>query len=174
METAIIIAVPEADRLVGRWRRQYTADGAEGVPAHITLLYPFTDTFLYTARCGREIERVLGDFAPIRFRLSSTAYFRARPNVLYLTPDPAAPFAAMTAALFAQFPEHPPYGGAHNEVIPHLTVAEHDDLDFLVRIADDVSRHLPIQTTALEVQLMEHAPQGWRVRRRFSLGAETP
>ena len=133
-ETAVIIAVPEADPFVGLWRRQYTVDGAEGVPAHITLLYPFTDTSLYTARRGHEIENVLGDFAPIRFSLSSTAYFQGRPNVLYLAPDPPAPFAAMSEALFARFPEHPPYGGVHDEVIPHLTVAEHDDLDLLLGI----------------------------------------
>ena len=173
METAIIIAVPEAEPIVDMWRRRYTPDGAEGMPAHVTLLYPFTDTSLYTAGRGREIEDVLGGFARFRFRLSSAAYFRGQPSVLYLAPSPPAPFTAMTAALFAQFPEHPPYGGAHDEVIPHLTVAEHDDPDVLSRIEDELDSRLPIEATVSEAQFMEHAPEGWRVRRRFSLATET-
>jgi hypothetical protein len=170
VETAIVLTVLEAEPVVGSWRRQCTRNGAEGMPAHITLLYPFTDTSQYVAGRGREIEDVFGRFARFGFTLTSTAYFRARPSVLYLEPDPPDPFTAMTKALFAQFPEHPPYGGAHEMVIPHLTVAEHDDLDALSRIEDEVRGHLPIEAIALEAQLMQHTLEGWRVRRRFSLG----
>ena len=133
------------------------------------MLYPFADTSLYAARHERELEGALRNFAPILFSLSSTAYFRARPNVLYLAPDPAAPFAAMIEAVAARFPEHPPYGGVHDEVVPHVTVGEHDDLDVLSRIEDEVSVHLPIHATACEVQLLEHTPEGWRLRQGFPL-----
>ncbi len=38
--TALIIAVPEAEPVVGEWRERY--DNARlGVPAHVTLLFPF-------------------------------------------------------------------------------------------------------------------------------------
>ena len=39
--TAIVVPVPEAEAVVGDWRRLHTPSGAEGVPAHVTLLAPF-------------------------------------------------------------------------------------------------------------------------------------
>ena len=35
--------VPEAEPTLGDWRREHTWDGAHGMPAHVTLLYPFVD-----------------------------------------------------------------------------------------------------------------------------------
>ena len=43
-ETAIVVLVPEAEPLVGEHRRRHTAEGARGMGAHVTLLYPFRDT----------------------------------------------------------------------------------------------------------------------------------
>ena len=40
-ETALVIAVPEAEPLVSDWRAQHDWSAQRGVPAHITLLYPF-------------------------------------------------------------------------------------------------------------------------------------
>ena len=42
-ETAIVVLVPEAEPLVGAFRRNHTAEGAHGMGAHVTLLYPFGD-----------------------------------------------------------------------------------------------------------------------------------
>src|SRR5215216_5253276 len=38
--SALIVAVPEAEPLVGGWRLRYD-DASLGVPAHVTLLFPF-------------------------------------------------------------------------------------------------------------------------------------
>lgn len=48
---------------------------------------------------------------------------RAVPGVVYLAPKPAALFIAFTQAVVERWPEHQPYGGAYEEIIPHLTVA---------------------------------------------------
>ena len=39
--SAVIVAVPEAETVVRDWRRQHTYDAPLGVPAHVTLLFPF-------------------------------------------------------------------------------------------------------------------------------------
>ena len=39
--TALIVAVPEAEPLVGEWRAKHDWSAQHGVPAHITLLFPF-------------------------------------------------------------------------------------------------------------------------------------
>ena len=44
--------------------------------------------------------------------------------MVYLAPEPAAPFVALTEAVGAEFPGFPPYGGAFDEVVPHLTISE--------------------------------------------------
>lgn len=46
METAVLLCVPEADGLVGPWRDKGDPSASAGVPAHVTLLYPFLDTSL--------------------------------------------------------------------------------------------------------------------------------
>ena len=41
MESAILLCVPEAEALVHEWRLKGDPSAAHGVPAHVTLLYPF-------------------------------------------------------------------------------------------------------------------------------------
>jgi len=91
------------------------------------------------------------------------------PGVLWLAPEPAEPFAALTRAVSARHPEYPPYGGGHDTLIPHLTVGHHDeppkDLDAELR------RGLPIAARATHVvQFVEVGPDRWRGRRCFPLG----
>ena len=52
---------------------------------------------------------------------------RRFPGLVWLEPEPAEPFAALTAAVAARWPDHPPYGGVFDTVIPHLTVVESED-----------------------------------------------
>jgi hypothetical protein len=40
-QTAIIIPVGAAEPIVGRWHRQFDPAAAAGVPAHVTVIYPF-------------------------------------------------------------------------------------------------------------------------------------
>src|SRR5206468_4130667 len=87
---------------------------SQGVPPHVTLLVPCTDD-------THAIAKQLAPFGP--FDVSFAALDRF-PGTLWLVPDPAEPFRAMTAALVTRFPEHPPYGGMFSEVVPHLTVAQ--------------------------------------------------
>ena len=46
------------------------------------------------------------------------------PTVVYLAPEPSEPFDRLTEAIDARFPDFPPYAGAFDGVIPHLTITE--------------------------------------------------
>ena len=50
----------------------------------------------------------------------STGWFGT--TVLWLAPEPAAVFGALTTAVADAFPDYPPFGGRHEVVVPHLTV----------------------------------------------------
>lgn len=56
-ETALIVPVPEAEPLVGRHRRILDHSAPWGVPAHVTVLYPFLPPDRVT---GEAIEDVRG------------------------------------------------------------------------------------------------------------------
>ena len=167
-ETAIIVPVPEAEPIVGRWRRRYTPSGAAGMPAHVTLLVPFIDSDALSADAIGGVDEVLARFGPVELTLAATAYFEGPPMVLYLEPVPVAPFRAMTAALVSAFPEHPPYGGAHVRIVPHLTVATRLAPERLAEIETEVAAALPISARPGEAWLMEYADEAWRLRNRFA------
>jgi 2'-5' RNA ligase len=169
-ETAIIVAIPEAEPLIELFRRHHTEDGRQGVPSHVTLLYPFTDTSLLAAGRVNEVAEVIRSFSSFEFSLASVAYFPTTPRVLYLQPDPETPFRAMTRALVAAFPEHRPYNGEYVDSPPHATIAIASD-QVLADIERTVLPSLPVAARATEASLIEHDDEAnaWRLYRRLPL-----
>jgi hypothetical protein len=88
-------------------------------------------------------------------------------EVLWLDPEPALPFRQLTSAVWRAFPQHPPYGGAYNDVVPHLTVAEQRlaDLPTLLAVERAVRSGLPLVAHIEKVLLVAgtQAPNSWRV-----------
>jgi 2'-5' RNA ligase superfamily len=165
--SAVIVTVPEAEPVVGELRLRHTYDAPLGVPAHVTLLYPFVPA----ERVGEVEERLallLRGHAAFDAAFARTARF---PGVLYLDPEPAEVFAALTEAIAGEWPEHPPYEGAHETVIPHLTVAESEDGEFLDRIAAEVESQLPVRTRIAAATLIVEDEHGrWHEHGRLPLG----
>ncbi|MEU8357950.1 2'-5' RNA ligase family protein [Nonomuraea sp. NPDC048882] len=113
-DTALVVTVPEAEALVGRWRER-----EDGIPAHVTVLVPF----LHTSRIDDNVRTELR--ALFRLHPAVDVGFRRVgrfPEVVYLAPEPAEPFVRLTEAVVARWPETPPYGGAYDTIIPHLTL----------------------------------------------------
>jgi 2'-5' RNA ligase len=163
-ETALVILFPELEPLIGELRRRHTLNGARKMPPHVTLIYPFADTAELDPLVpvvAAELER----FAPFDVAFRRTARF---PGVLYLEPEPAQPFIAMTEALVAAFPAYPPYGGQFDEIVPHAGVASGDDA-LLDRLESDVGAGLPLVTRIERGWLMEDTPFGWRRHTPFPL-----
>jgi hypothetical protein len=168
--SAFVIPVPAAERLVGDLRLLHDRTAGRGVPAHITLLVPFMapalidDAVLETARLA------LSPFQPFHFLLGSTGRF---PTTAFLVPEPSAPFAAMTRALWRVFPDWPPYGGAHADVLPHLTVAD-GDAGAAASVVAELGGRLdlggPVVARCDAVWLLvEDEAGGWSPRHRFAL-----
>ena len=106
--TALVVEVPEAAVAVDTWReRTSPAKPSKGVPAHVTILFPFVP--------AAELDDVLDDLRALFARLPSFAFelreCRHFPGVLYLAPDPPDPFVALTEAVAAAYPAYPPYEG---------------------------------------------------------------
>jgi 2'-5' RNA ligase len=169
--SALVVLVPEAEALVKPFRDRFDPSAAAGMPAHITLLYPF--------KPPDEVDQVVLDnlrhcftrFATIQFSLSSIRKFPI--EVLYLAPEPEGPFRELTLAIWDCYPETPPYGGKWANIVPHLSVAwlaDEQQLDAVTNDLAEASRgQLPIRATASEVALMDIGSGHWRVRATFSL-----
>ena len=143
---------------VDEWReRTCGSKPSHGVPPHVTLLIPAPPDLDGAAEA-------LGAFGPFDVGFSRFARF---PGTLWLAPDPAEPFVAMTEALGRAFREHRPYEGAFAGITPHLTVAQGDDLD---EAEAAVAASLPLRSRASSVVLFEQvAPDRWRENAELDL-----
>src|SRR6185503_13858349 len=88
-ESALTVNVPEAEPYVGALRGRFDPAAKLGVPAHITVLYPFIPPERITHAVVRRVRDTLSSFAAFDFRLIRIARF---PTALYLAPEPAQPF----------------------------------------------------------------------------------
>jgi 2'-5' RNA ligase len=166
LESALLVPVPEAEPCVRRHRFRYDSVALRGVPAHITVLYPFVPPGAITDATLASVREVLARFPAFSFRLSRLDRFPE--GALYLAPDPADPFVRLTEAFGNQFPDYLPYGGIHAEVIPHLTVAQ--DHDAPADEMTDIRDNLPIACHAREIWLMsEGDDRRWRTQSTFPL-----
>jgi 2'-5' RNA ligase len=166
-ETALVVLVPEAEALVAPWRQLHDPSCAAGVPAHITLLYPFRTPERLDAALHRELADLFGQTSAFDFSLTQLATF---PGVLFLAPEPAAPFIALIRALMARFPDTPPYGGAYAQIVPHLTVAQSDDSATLETVAAALAGFAPIMARAREATLLAQGEDGlWQALDRYAM-----
>jgi 2'-5' RNA ligase len=150
--TALIVPVPEAEP-----RQRHDPTAALGVPAHVTVLFPFAPPEVVDEAGVAELA---ASHAPFAFVLAGVRRFGD--EVTYLAPEPAGPFSALTGAAAARWPAYPPYERAHAVVIPHLTLA----LGVV-----EVELELPIPCFARQLDLLEEAADGrWSTRARYPLG----
>jgi 2'-5' RNA ligase len=167
-ESAVVVPV-ELPVAVRRLRDRMDPLAAAGVPAHVTLLYPFLDPEQLDDSARQTLERIVGAEPGFAFALARTGRW---PDVVYLAPEPDEPFRRLIGALSESFPEHPPYGGAHRDVVPHVTIAQGPRSDYLAAAEHALPASLPIRAVAREVWLIAHAgQQPWAVHWRMPLGA---
>ena len=168
--SALLVAIAEAEPLVAEHRLRFDPVARRGVPAHVTALFPFLARDDLDVDVLARVAAVAATREPFDYIFATTQWFDR--DVLFLAPDHPAPFVSLTRALVREFPDHPPYGGAYDDLAPHLTVAHGSreaDLDVLEA---ELTAGLPIAGRAGHLTLMTEDEEGrWTVLRRFPLGA---
>lgn len=91
-------------------------------------------------------------------------------GTIYLGPDPATPFASLTAALVAAFPQCPPYGGRF-EPVPHLTVDHVAGGATIGSTRSALGPTLPARCRAERISLQRYATHDCRALAEWELGA---
>jgi hypothetical protein len=170
-ETAILLAVPEAEALVHDWRAQGDPSAAHGVPAHVTLLYPFLPAERIDEGVLAELTWFFQGVDAFEFGFASVGRWE-HVGVVYLAPESDA-LTELTRALARRWPETPPYDGEIpvDELIPHLTIVHTDDRALRQSAANAVSPGLPLRAVAERAALWVCGGDGeWSEHTTFAFG----
>jgi 2'-5' RNA ligase len=164
--SALYVEVGQADRFVGDLRRRWDPAGV-AVPAHVTVLFPFLAAEAVDPGVRSALEQIVASVPAFEVEFARVGRF---PNVVWLAPEPAAPFARLTEAIAARWPDHPPYGGAFEEVVHHLTVADGAPKEVLDDLESTLPGSLPFRERVTEVTHSVRERGTWSVRWRYALG----
>jgi 2'-5' RNA ligase len=152
LQSGLIVEIPAAEPAVGRHREHLDANAPLGIPAHITVLFPFMAPETIDKAVLTRLQSLFTEVSRFSFQLDHTDWFGD--TVLWLGPHDPRPFQSLTEHVFENFPAFPPFGGRFDDVVPHLTVGHgHPPED--LRIAEkSVRKHLPIEGRVAAVTLI--------------------
>jgi hypothetical protein len=167
-QTAVIIPVPEVEPVVEVWRERFDPVWAVGVPAHLTVVYPFVPAARLSAADREDLGRLVGAHPRFTIIFGRCGRF---PGVLYLVPEPDQPVRALTADLVARWPDAPPYGGVFAEVVPHLTITDGAEPGQMLQAEQAVVAALPLTCSIRRLWLMTYHGAAWTHSTDLPLGA---
>jgi 2'-5' RNA ligase len=163
-ETAVLALVPDAEPVVGKHRRLLDPTTAAGVPAHVTVLYPFVPPAEVTTATVAALRTAVAPVAPFACTFAETGWFDD--DLLWLAPSPPEPFEELTARVGRAFPEQVPYGGEHDPH-PHLSVGygRLASLEALRAAEAEIRSSLPVLARVDRAHLLAGArtADSWRV-----------
>lgn len=162
--------IPGAEPVVATHRLRLDPAAALGVPAHVTVLFPFVPPHEITHEVVKRARLLFAGCDPFGYRFGSTDWFAD--SVLWLAPDDPEPFRELTSCACGAFPAYQPYAGEHVDVVPHLTVGQDRGLDELRAAEVAVSDLLPVTGRAVSVTLMTQVRRNgrWTRKASFALG----
>jgi hypothetical protein len=171
-ETALLVLLPEADVAVAEHRAHLDLAASWGVPAHLSVVYPFVPPADVDDAVLAGLTVAVGTVPAFDCVFSRTEWFGD--DVLWLAPEPDIPFRQLIRAVVAAFPAHLPYGGLYDDPIPHLTVGERR-LGSTAELLDAeraVRTRLPIRARVDRAMLLAGRPEpaSWRAVAEFDLG----
>ena len=170
--TALVVLVSEAEPLVGGFRACYHADAvARGIPPHVTVLFPFVPAAEFRRERAAAVRALAAGATAFEARLARVATFDGH---VWLAPVPRGRFVALIRQATAAFPFFPPYGGAHADPVPHLTIGQAGSPSELSVVEAAARRELgpalPFSFRVDALTLLEELADGsWRAARRFPL-----
>lgn len=176
MTTALVLEIPEAEPVVASLRARHYPSAAAGMPAHVTLIYPFLPFEQIDALTERRLAQIFSDAPRIVAQFSTLRRF---PGTLWLAPDDPAPVIALTEALARAFPDNPPYGGVFSEIVPHLTLADFGHNETQDPLIDRIERQfiaeaaplLPIRSAIRAASLFRSDQGRWQRAALFALAS---
>lgn len=166
--SGLIIESPAAELAVGALRDRYDEFAPAGIPAHLTVLFPFIPCPDLAPEHLAQVGQIAAGIDAFDYSLDRTGWFNE--HVVWLGPRDPAPFLAVIESVTAAFPDYLPYQGLHADVIPHLTLGHARPMPDLRQAETEVAASLPIQDRASAITLMTEdsgTPGRWSKRATF-------
>jgi len=159
--SAVIVNVPEAEDVVGQFRAALDPSAAMGVPAHVTVLFPFVPPASIDRDIIMALSDAVGSFGAFDVIFRRVCWFSDA--VVWLAPEPADPFRKLIELVSKRFPDHPPYGGIYEDIVPHLTIGEGAPLNDMRLAAEAIAANLPISQRVDRLTLIQgsNRPLSW-------------
>jgi len=176
-ETVLLLAVPAADPVVGHHRRELDRSAADGIPAHLTVVYPFKPLGEIKEADHERLARIGREHGPFHVEGIKTAWFGEQ--VMFVEVNAPQDVHALTVDVAAAFPDHPPYSGdiPLAQIVPHLTVGAGAPASALRTAARAVDEALPFSQEVRAMELWAGPPiEGrahpapWSRVRSYALG----
>ncbi|MFE7094434.1 2'-5' RNA ligase family protein [Streptomyces erythrochromogenes] len=165
--TAVVTVLPEAAPLLDAVSRIDPARVRPGVPAHVSLLYPFVPESALTGQDEQQVRSLAARFPAADLLLEDVV---TAPGFVGVSVPELQP---IVDAFRTQWPGLRPYGGRFGARPPaHVTVAMGtDDPAAAALVRAVLGDLLPLRTRAVAVQLVVLTEEGWRPRFTAPLGA---
>lgn len=166
-----LVVVPAAAPLVGAFRARHDAAAVvRAIPPHVTVLFPFVPAQELVASVRAEVRALAARLRPIDAELSRVATFAGH---VWLAPTPRDRFIVLLREMHEHFPAYPPYGGAHAEPEPHLTIGEAaspPELETVAAARRELATGLPVAFRVDSLTLLEEGSDGtWQTVETFGL-----
>jgi 2'-5' RNA ligase len=144
-----------------------------GVPPHVTILSPFLDSTAIDAAVHERLAAIASGEPSFGVAFRSVRQWPRSahgPGVVWLAPVPAEPFVRLTRAVWAAWPETPPYNRVDDDLEAHLTIAI-DEPSHFDAVEAQAAKCLPFdRQVRLMALLTEGDDRRWSMARTYPLG----
>lgn len=176
LETFITLVLEHVDPELSEAHRElYPERVVEHIPLSLTLLYPWIPAKEVTPADLAELRSFFAGRSPLEFDLVRVAEMPGL--VAYAVPEPDDELRTTMRALWAKYPDYPPYRQPGSEPPPHCTLGrlEGEYAISLEQAVERVEPVLPVHCVVEEATLMEeYAIDRCRVRETFPFGSTGP
>jgi hypothetical protein len=165
-QTGLVIPVPAADGLLASVGARHPGTVREGVPAHVSLLYPFVAAAELDEQVISALSELFAEQVPIPVEFGKC--YR-HDGFVALHPEPIDGLARLLSETRRRWPDVVPYEGLYGDVEPHVTVAMRASEEVAVTIEQEVTAELPFSAELGEAWLVAFEGR-WSLRGRFEFG----
>ncbi|SFT94043.1 2'-5' RNA ligase superfamily protein [Actinopolyspora lacussalsi subsp. righensis] len=162
--TGLVVPVPAADEALAPLVERYPQAVREGVPAHLSVLYPFLAAEDLDTGVVTTLRTLFDRQPPLRVVLERC---HRRGGFVYLLPDPIDPLRELTEAVRRHWPELVPYEGRYDVLEPHVTVAMGAEEGTAAAMRREVAESVPL-TVELDEAWLVVSRQRWQLHERFA------
>ncbi len=168
-QSALMLKCSDTEVVLRRLRARLDPSAADGVPAHLNLLYPFTTRM--SLEEDDALVDVLREFGQFTLTFDHIEWFGE--DSVYLAPSEPTVLSNLATRIREVFPDYPAFGAIPERATPHVTIGKRAPIESLRAAAAEVEPHLPLVQLCTTVELWSGPPPGtgqWRRHRTYQLG----